>query len=513
MRTKVLTLVCGLACGLGISAAVNAAKDREMDSTRHSRGEGRSYSRTEESRFDREDDRDLEDHDRFAYRDREGRRFSDGEDSYPDDGDRIRFAAWESRGPGRPDDDRRPDFNRRDRRHDERRPVPGGDDRRPGRRDDDRRAHHDRRPDSEFDHGPLTALHHRDAEGPRGARSRSDRRGGHDFDRHFGGEHRSGDRFAHRRRGDGEHPREGHFGHDEQFEGRRHHQGPRFAHHEHSFPRGHERHHFAHHRHFREGGHHRPWHDGGFGGPRFARHEHGFGGRHHHRHHPHFHGPRPFGPVGGHFARRVDDRGFSGPGPRFPQQGPLFGRIDADHDGKITKEELLKVYTALDKDKDGAVTRQEFAEAVSSGFKPGGDAGKKDSHPGHPHPEGPGHPGRPHAGPGQDGPGRHGPPSAEQLLQRFDKAKKGTLSKEDVPERLWSRISAADADKDGVVSKEELETHFKNHPPRGPRQDKPAEKQPQEGAKPQEAKPDESKPQAKTNDADRPADATVIANA
>nr|WP_010585362.1 hypothetical protein [Schlesneria paludicola] len=170
----------------------------------------------------------------------------------------------------------------------------------------------------------------------------------------------------------------------------------------------------------------------------------------------------------------------------------------------------MKVYTALDKNNDGSVTRDEIAKAIHSGFKPGADDANKDARPErHRH----SNHGRPHAGPGQPGPGRHGPPSAEGLLERFDKAKKGSLSKDDVPEHLWNRLSNADTNKDGVVSKDELETHFKNLPPRGSRPDKPAEKQPKEEVKPQEPKPDDSKPQAKVNDSDVPADAATVSNA
>lgn len=55
-------------------------------------------------------------------------------------------------------------------------------------------------------------------------------------------------------------------------------------------------------------------------------------------------------------------------------------------------------------------------------------------------------------------------------MERMDKNKDGKLTKDEAPEFLWERISRADANSNGEVSKEELEAHAKTHrPERTPR--------------------------------------------
>ena len=45
----------------------------------------------------------------------------------------------------------------------------------------------------------------------------------------------------------------------------------------------------------------------------------------------------------------------------------------------------------------------------------------------------------------------------------MDRNRDGKLSKDELPEAAWSRLSAADADKDGFISKAELEDFMKQH--------------------------------------------------
>ena len=99
------------------------------------------------------------------------------------------------------------------------------------------------------------------------------------------------------------------------------------------------------------------------------------------------------------------------------------------------------------------------------------------------------------------------------MMDRFDKDHNGTLTKADVPEFVWDRISKADTNNDGSVSKDELETYFKNRRPgRRPSrsssepEDKPAD------AKPQDQKPADGKPSAQNSDVEQPADATAVTN-
>ena len=45
---------------------------------------------------------------------------------------------------------------------------------------------------------------------------------------------------------------------------------------------------------------------------------------------------------------------------------------------------------------------------------------------------------------------------AGQLFEKFDKNKDGALTSDEVPENCWTKISRADADGDGAVTKAEL---------------------------------------------------------
>jgi len=197
------------------------------------------------------------------------------------------------------------------------------------------------------------------------------------------------------------------------------------------------------------------------------------------------------------------------------------------------------MFASVDMNGDGAVTREEFVKAILAGNKPAVAADNKeadnasktesnrDRHPqereghgrgGHRRGEAGSGPGRI----GHNGPWQAGPPSANDIMERFDKSHKGSLSKSDVPERLWERmLSKADANHDGVVTKDELEAHLKTIRPRTtpagneakPAETPPASKAPD--AKPDEpkpAKPDEAKPTANLIDRELPADASTAVN-
>jgi len=154
-------------------------------------------------------------------------------------------------------------------------------------------------------------------------------------------------------------------------------------------------------------------------------------------------GPAPKGPRKG------------GPGAVRPEPGKIFAQFDKDQSGTITKEELperaAEHFSKMDTNGDGAISKEEFLEAVKKM-----------------RPERPG------------GPGRQGP-DPEQIFKRLDKNTDGKLDKEDkVPEQVWQRISKADANNDGAVTKEELVAMIKKHmearkgqggpgPGRGPR--------------------------------------------
>ena len=46
-------------------------------------------------------------------------------------------------------------------------------------------------------------------------------------------------------------------------------------------------------------------------------------------------------------------------------------------------------------------------------------------------------------------------------FDRHDKNGDGALTQDEVPAKVWERISQADADGNGAVTKEELKAHFK----------------------------------------------------
>ena len=59
------------------------------------------------------------------------------------------------------------------------------------------------------------------------------------------------------------------------------------------------------------------------------------------------------------------------------------------------------------------------------------------------------------------GPGRGGPPSFDKLLEAFDANDDGELDENEVPPPVWRRLSQADANGDGVVTRAEFEAYRK----------------------------------------------------
>jgi Ca2+-binding EF-hand superfamily protein len=62
---------------------------------------------------------------------------------------------------------------------------------------------------------------------------------------------------------------------------------------------------------------------------------------------------------------------------------------------------------------------------------------------------------------GPRGAHRFGPPSPEKMFERFDQNKNGQLEAAELPERMQERIGDIDKSGDGVVTKDELDAHFK----------------------------------------------------
>jgi hypothetical protein len=194
----------------------------------------------------------------------------------------------------------------------------------------------------------------------------------------------------------------------------------------------------------------------------------------------------------------------------------VFAEVEKSGNGSVTRHALIKGILVTGKSQTGTedkgTTGSSSTSSSGSGSSSSSTSGESSGR-GGAGGSGRGSGGRP-GGFGFRGQGSFGPPSASQLMERFDKDHKGMLTKTDVPEFVWNRISKADTDNNGSVSKDELETYFKNNrPSRGPGasppskpDDKPAD------VKPQELKPADPKPTARNSDVEQPADATTATN-
>ena len=116
------------------------------------------------------------------------------------------------------------------------------------------------------------------------------------------------------------------------------------------------------------------------------------------------------GPGGGGFGRGR------------PSFDTLLSAFDADEDGELAEDEVpAPVWLRLsmaDADDNGLVTRDEF-----DSFKPGGNR-----------------------------------PSFDKLLSAFDADEDGELAEDEVPAPVWLRLSMADADDNGLVTRDEFDS-------------------------------------------------------
>jgi hypothetical protein len=144
-------------------------------------------------------------------------------------------------------------------------------------------------------------------------------------------------------------------------------------------------------------------------------------------------------------------RGPGGPGGGFgfqPPPFPLLEALDADQDGKLSKEEVENAVAALkklDKDADGKLSKEEIGwppEFMGRG--------------------GPGGPGMGFGGPGfgPGGPGGFGGGPGGNIVERImsnDKNADGKVTQEELPEAMQRIMPRADANKDGAIDKPEAE--------------------------------------------------------
>jgi hypothetical protein len=134
----------------------------------------------------------------------------------------------------------------------------------------------------------------------------------------------------------------------------------------------------------------------------------------------------------------------------------MFGRLDADHDGRVTPDEMRAMgehrreemrqhmFERVDANHDGNISREEFAEAHAMHDGPDGPGGHRGMHMGPP----PGGPGGPEGGEGPGGRGMHG--------GRMFGAQ-GFVTLEQMRARALERFDRADADHDGTLTAAERE--------------------------------------------------------
>ncbi|HUG89534.1 MAG TPA: hypothetical protein VML55_01785 [Planctomycetaceae bacterium] len=133
-------------------------------------------------------------------------------------------------------------------------------------------------------------------------------------------------------------------------------------------------------------------------------------------------------------GQRGQREGDRGPGSPGGFRNPVMAIFDTDNDGVLSAEEIGKaseVLRALDRNEDGKITADELPRPAFGG------------------PGGPG-------GPGGGNPGAF----LDNLLEEHDKDKDGTLSKEElegVPERQRAMLLRSDANEDGKIDKAELD--------------------------------------------------------
>lgn len=124
-----------------------------------------------------------------------------------------------------------------------------------------------------------------------------------------------------------------------------------------------------------------------------------------------------------------------GGGGRPGAPGEMLKQLDADGNGAISEAEAGERWermARLDSNGDKEISKEEFAAMAG---RPGG-------------PQGSGGP----AG---------GPRGGGQFFENADKNGDGKLTKDEVPEQGWARMSEADKDGDQAVTKEELAAHFR----------------------------------------------------
>lgn len=159
------------------------------------------------------------------------------------------------------------------------------------------------------------------------------------------------------------------------------------------------------------------------------------------------------------------------PGGERGDRGSMVERMmerDANNDGKLTGDELPEFMqdrlSTFDTNEDGAIDTDEL-EAMANRSGGGGGGGR---------------------GPGGPGGGGNFDPAqfVERIFSENDANEDGKLTGDEIPDRMKDRVADIDTDKDGAVSRAELEERFRSsggRPP-GPGAGPDAANGPREGA-------------------------------
>lgn len=130
---------------------------------------------------------------------------------------------------------------------------------------------------------------------------------------------------------------------------------------------------------------------------------------------------------------------------------PVMRALDKNEDGMLSKEEIenaAAALKALDKNKDGKLDGEELRSQFPGRGGFGGGPGERG--------------GRPQRPGGDANAGRGGDEAMVERVMALDKNKDGKISADEAGERMAGLMRRADEDKDGVVTRSELEAAMRN---------------------------------------------------
>ncbi|MBL4886099.1 MAG: EF-hand domain-containing protein [Planctomycetaceae bacterium] len=137
------------------------------------------------------------------------------------------------------------------------------------------------------------------------------------------------------------------------------------------------------------------------------------------------------------FAAPGDGQGKGKPGKkRMPTPEGMLKHLDKNGDGSISKaeapERMATNFDRMDANSDGAISLDELKAMFKKRAEKSGNK------------------------PGAKGAGRKGKPTPENFLKRFDKDGNGSVSKNELPEKMQARFAKIDTNSDGKLDLKEI---------------------------------------------------------